>query len=286
MKKIKNAILANFQKTVAVTSMTLLSSSLAHSQVSVNNTDPKATFDITASNSSGASTNTDGILIPRVSRERAQNMATVETSTLIYVNNISTGSATGKAANINAVGFYSFDGSVWQKFGNGTEYTGTSPVIVNNVTDNISVSNATSTTNGVIRLSGDLNYNDATSPRVTGLQNIPVSPATPSNEYVLTYNSTTSRWEPRIVQLPVVTPTFSTVSGGASLTRGPYNKTAYVSCTTTANWDMIAMYVNGQFIGRTEGMDGYKSSQSTIVPRGATWLSGTNYGCTCVVMQF
>lgn len=46
-------------------------------------------------------------------------MTGVETSTMIYVNNISTGAASGQAANIDAVGFYYFDGSEWQKLGAG-----------------------------------------------------------------------------------------------------------------------------------------------------------------------
>ncbi|WP_241279660.1 hypothetical protein [Chryseobacterium cucumeris] len=44
-------------------------------------------------------------------------MTSVESSTLIYINDISTGTATGQASNIDAVGFYYFDGSAskWTK---------------------------------------------------------------------------------------------------------------------------------------------------------------------------
>lgn len=94
---------------------------LCYSQVGVNTTTPQSTMDIAAKNSIGTSTLVDGLLIPRVDRERAINMATVEPSTLIYVNNVATGSATGQASNIDSVGFYYFDGSTskWSKLNSG-----------------------------------------------------------------------------------------------------------------------------------------------------------------------
>ena len=93
----------------------LLISSLVFSQVGINSVDPKATLDIVAKNATGTLTETDGILIPHVDRQRAQNMATVATSTVIYVNDISTGTNSGKAIHIDEAGFYYFDGNVWQK---------------------------------------------------------------------------------------------------------------------------------------------------------------------------
>ncbi|HNP33516.1 MAG TPA: hypothetical protein PKN96_09510 [Flavobacterium sp.] len=86
-----------------------------YAQVGVGTTNPDSTLDIVATNPTGASTAVDGILIPRVDRQRAQNMTGTVTSTMIYVNSIATGTATGTAANINSIGFYYFDGSVWQK---------------------------------------------------------------------------------------------------------------------------------------------------------------------------
>lgn len=90
---------------------------ISYGQVGINTATPKATLDLTAKNSSGASTLADGLLIPRIDRQRALNMVSVAPSTLVYVNDISTGSATGQAANIDAVGFYYFDGStnLWTK---------------------------------------------------------------------------------------------------------------------------------------------------------------------------
>lgn len=95
--------------------LALLSSEFAYSQVGVNTSDPKATLDIIAKNSTGTTTSAEGILVPRVDRQRAQSMTNVETSTLIYVNSSSTGDQTGTAINIDAPGYYYYDGSVWIK---------------------------------------------------------------------------------------------------------------------------------------------------------------------------
>jgi hypothetical protein len=42
-------------------------------------------------------------------------MTSVPTSTLIYVNSIATGTQTGTAASIDAIGYYYFDGTAWAK---------------------------------------------------------------------------------------------------------------------------------------------------------------------------
>ncbi|PIF47639.1 hypothetical protein CLU96_4706 [Chryseobacterium sp. 52] len=97
-------------------SLVLLSfNTFAFGQVGINTSGPAATLDITAKNAAGTSTNPEGLLVPRVDREKAQSMTSVATSTLIYVNAVSTGTQTGTTANIDAVGFYYFDGSLWQK---------------------------------------------------------------------------------------------------------------------------------------------------------------------------
>lgn len=102
------------KKTIIIS--TLLLSGFAFSQVGVHTPDPKATFDITAKNATGTSAAPEGILIPRVDRQRAQFMIGVRASTLIYINSVDTGSQTGTAINIDAPGYYYFDGTVWVKF--------------------------------------------------------------------------------------------------------------------------------------------------------------------------
>lgn len=95
---------------------------LVYAQVGINTTTPQSTMDIVAKNSNGTSTLADGLLIPRVDRERAVNMASVQPSTLIYVNNITSGSAIGQGSNIDTIGFYYFDGitNKWSKLATST----------------------------------------------------------------------------------------------------------------------------------------------------------------------
>ena len=98
----------------------VFTSYFGYSQVGVGTTAPDSTLDIVAANPTGASTNVDGILIPRVDRQRAQSMTGVVTSTMIYVNSIATGTAAGTTANMTSTGFYFYDGAVWQKITTGT----------------------------------------------------------------------------------------------------------------------------------------------------------------------
>lgn len=95
----------------------LFSGTMAFAQIGINTTTPEATFDITAKNTTGTSETAEGLLIPRVDRQRAQSMTDVETSTLVYINSISTGDQTGTAINIDANGYYYYDAdtNVWVK---------------------------------------------------------------------------------------------------------------------------------------------------------------------------
>lgn len=97
-----------------------------YSQVGIGTTTPGSTLDIAATNPTGTSTNVDGILIPRVDRQRAQSMTGVATGTMIYVNSIATGSSTGTAINIASTGFYYYDGTVWIGMNNTTGQSSTS----------------------------------------------------------------------------------------------------------------------------------------------------------------
>lgn len=98
----------------------VLFSTFAHSQIGVGTTAPDATLDVIAANPTGSSTTVDGILIPRIDRQRALAMTGIIASTMVFVNSIATGSATGKAINITSTGFYYYDGAVWQKIIAGT----------------------------------------------------------------------------------------------------------------------------------------------------------------------
>lgn len=96
----------------------LLFSSASYAQVGINAANPTSTLEVVAKNATGAATNVDGLLVPRVDRQRAQSMTTIPTSTMIYVNNATTGTQTGIAVNINAVGYYYYNGLAWVKLEN------------------------------------------------------------------------------------------------------------------------------------------------------------------------
>ncbi|WP_312554717.1 hypothetical protein [Empedobacter brevis] len=93
-------------------------------QVGIGTENPKATLDVTAVQPKGTGTNVEGVLIPRVDRERAQSMRNVEKSTMIYVDEVTTGIQTETAINIDTEGFYYFDGTVWVKISSGNSTPG------------------------------------------------------------------------------------------------------------------------------------------------------------------
>jgi trimeric autotransporter adhesin len=81
---------------------------------------PEATLDVRALNAtSTTATTVDGILIPRISRVRAQNMASTPTSTIIYITEVTSGTATGTTINVTSPGFYFYNGTVWVQFATG-----------------------------------------------------------------------------------------------------------------------------------------------------------------------
>ncbi|WP_300691179.1 hypothetical protein [Chryseobacterium sp.] len=93
----------------------ILFSLSVYSQIGINTPSSAATLDIKAKNETGTTSNVDGLLIPRVDRQRAESMLGVPASTLIYINNATTGFGVGQAANITSTGYYFYDGSAWVK---------------------------------------------------------------------------------------------------------------------------------------------------------------------------
>lgn len=84
-------------------------------QVGLNTANPAVTLDVTAKAPTGNSKTSEGLLIPRVDRERAQNMTGVPTSTLVYIYSVTTGTQTGTTANVDAAGYYYYNGTIWAK---------------------------------------------------------------------------------------------------------------------------------------------------------------------------
>ena len=97
--------------------LALMMAGITQAQVGFNTAAPKATLDIVAKSTTGNAP--EGLLVPRVDRLKAQTMTGIATSTMIYVNSIANGSTGGNAVNINAVGYYYFDGTVWIKINTG-----------------------------------------------------------------------------------------------------------------------------------------------------------------------
>lgn len=139
-------------------------------KIGINTSTPQATLDISATTTDGSKI--EGILIPRISRLAAQTMGNSQTekpleSTLIYINDISTGTLASSTINVSAVGYYYFDGTLWQKLNSSSVYTagvgiqtiGTDNVIksefVDKVTEGINTGYRVLGTDGTI---ADANY--------------------------------------------------------------------------------------------------------------------------------
>ena len=125
-----------------------LFSVIAYGQVGVNTETPKTTMDITAKrDTSGTITDNNqliGLQAPRLTRgELTANTATYaldQKGALIYITDISTGTAIGQRAQIDAEGYYYFDGAVWQKS--------------KNINNNIYNINGTLTSNRTLTIDG------------------------------------------------------------------------------------------------------------------------------------
>jgi len=99
-----------------ITLLATIASTFAIAQVGINNTNPQATLDITAKTSDGSKP--EGIIAPRLTGDQIQSADAQYTAsqagTLVYATAAATAPA-GKTANITAVGYYFFDGSIWQR---------------------------------------------------------------------------------------------------------------------------------------------------------------------------
>ncbi|SIT20165.1 hypothetical protein SAMN05421786_108208 [Chryseobacterium ureilyticum] len=115
---------------------------IVYGQIGINTPTPQTTLDVVAKNATGNSTSPDGLLVPRIDRQRAQVMTGTAVSTLVYVNNIATGTQGGAAVNIDTVGYYYYNGSVWVKLHN--------PSNTSSVTNNIYTADGALTGNRVV----------------------------------------------------------------------------------------------------------------------------------------
>lgn len=92
-------------------------------QVGINSSDPKATLDINGNPT--LTTEIDGLLPPRILRSQLINKigyGTDQTGIIIYVTDLS-GTNNAQTINVTEIGFYYFDGSLWQKLDKGLQTT-------------------------------------------------------------------------------------------------------------------------------------------------------------------
>lgn len=114
----------------------ILISGFSFAQVGLNTSLPKTTMDVSAKrDNSGVitdNTQTFGLQAPRLTRaELTVNTATYSSDqrgALIYITDVTGGDTAGQRINVTAMGYYYFDGAVWQRL---TQATNTifSPVI-------------------------------------------------------------------------------------------------------------------------------------------------------------
>ena len=90
--------------------------------VGINTANPAATLEITpaAANAVTTATTNEGILIPRLSKDRVASIADAKLvkGTMIYVNDISSTITNPKVTNIIAEDYYYYDGTQWTRVGN------------------------------------------------------------------------------------------------------------------------------------------------------------------------
>lgn len=116
--------------------LSVLAIGLAYGQVGINTDSPKATMDVAGK---ATKTSADGLIAPRITRaelsaKRAGTYGTEQAGTIIYVSDISGGSAVGATVNVTAVGYYYFDGRLWQTVGaKDNIYTANDTVLANRI---------------------------------------------------------------------------------------------------------------------------------------------------------
>jgi hypothetical protein len=106
----------NFMK-IASVCLLLGNVTLSNAQVTIGSGSiPRATLDVIAPNSSTPA----GIIAPNVTLERLTTdiHGAAQTGAIVYVTNVA-GDTSPQTVNVDAAGYYYFDGTVWQKMGNG-----------------------------------------------------------------------------------------------------------------------------------------------------------------------
>ena len=101
----------------------LIISVFALGQLGINNTDPKATFDVTAKTTNASTA--EGIIAPRLTGDQIQvkdaKYSADQTGAILYATSAVTVPAGVKTASITAPGYYYFDGLKWLRASDGAD---------------------------------------------------------------------------------------------------------------------------------------------------------------------
>ncbi|MGV4462876.1 hypothetical protein ACQ1PR_04725 [Ornithobacterium rhinotracheale] len=84
-------------------------------RVGINISDPQATLDIQVSEANKDSDTNEGIIAPKLSKERIAKIAEPVEGTLVYATDATYSGAEPKVAKIDGKGYYYFDGTEWVK---------------------------------------------------------------------------------------------------------------------------------------------------------------------------
>ncbi len=92
-------------------------------KVGINTSSPKTTLDVTARL---GSTDADGFQAPRLTRAELTAKGNSlygadHTGAIVYISDVTGGDVNSQRVNITAVGYYYFDGNLWQKVGAGSD---------------------------------------------------------------------------------------------------------------------------------------------------------------------
>lgn len=136
-------------------------STVAFSQVGINNNNPQATLDVTAKTTDGSKP--EGMIAPRLTGEQIKSAdaqyTAIQKGTIVYATNAVTTPVIGsKTQNITAEGYYYFDGTLWQKFTNGAGGGG-----------GVTASNGLSLAGSDVQLGGTLTQNTTITQNNNGL---------------------------------------------------------------------------------------------------------------------
>ncbi|MFB9120350.1 hypothetical protein ACFFUE_04000 [Bergeyella porcorum] len=123
----------------------VLASVLAHAQegtVGINTMHPKATLEVQPSTANLTGTTNEGIIAPKLSKERIAAIATPVEGTLVYATDATYAGSDVKVAKITEKGYYFYNGTEWVKSGNDLEeqvwkYDGTRAYIDKAIKDKV-----------------------------------------------------------------------------------------------------------------------------------------------------